>query len=325
MILLKRITSLFNPDRFQGWGKTKNYFEGWYFKILNSDETRAFAVIPGIAIDSAGKRHSFIQLLDGRKETSEYFKFDYAGFSSFPDRFLVSIDDNHFSQNFISLNLPAFKGRIEFSGTVPWPAPWYCPGIMGPYAFVPFMECYHGVVSMDHSLSGQLEVNGEIIDLTGGRGYIEKDWGRSFPEGYIWMQSNHFQEPGTSLKISVAKIPWLRNSFTGFIAGFWNGNKLIRFTTYNGSALKMLRADNKNVEIVIDNRDYRLEINAMRSSSTTLASPVQGLMDGRIMESMSATVDVNLYDKKTENLLFNGTGRNTALEAAGKVEELFTG
>ena len=32
-----------------------------------------------------------------------------------------------------------------------WPVKVTSPGAMGPYAFVPFMECYHGVVSMDHT------------------------------------------------------------------------------------------------------------------------------------------------------------------------------
>ncbi|WP_243392439.1 MULTISPECIES: tocopherol cyclase family protein [unclassified Mesotoga] len=31
-----------------------------------------------------------------------------------------------------------------------------------------------------------------MIDLTGGKGYIEKDWGRSLPDAWIWMQSNNF-------------------------------------------------------------------------------------------------------------------------------------
>ncbi|MCK7537696.1 MAG: tocopherol cyclase family protein [Marinilabiliales bacterium] len=33
----------------------------------------------------------------------------------------------------------------------------------------------------------------KMADFSGGRGYIEKDWGHSFPSAYVWMQSNHFQ------------------------------------------------------------------------------------------------------------------------------------
>ena len=82
------------------------------------------------------------------------------------------------------------------------------------------MECYHGILSMNHSINGTLILNGKTLSFDKGRGYMEKDWGHSFPEGYIWMQSNHFSKKETSIKISVAKIPWLRSSFIGFIAGF---------------------------------------------------------------------------------------------------------
>jgi hypothetical protein len=65
---------------------------------------------------------------------------------------------------------------------------------MGWYSYVPFMECYHGLISIDHKLQGSLQINGQEIDFTEGKGYAEKDWGTSFPEGYVWMQSNHFAE-----------------------------------------------------------------------------------------------------------------------------------
>jgi hypothetical protein len=121
---------------------------------------------------------------------------------------------------------------------------------MGPYACVPFMECYQGIISMDHVINGELVIDGERIDFTNGRGYMEKDWGRSFPSAYFWMQSNHFSEAGISLKCSVAKIPWMRGSFVGFIAGVWLKDRLIRFTTYNQSKLRKSYADERNVEIV---------------------------------------------------------------------------
>ena len=35
------------------------------------------------------------------------------------------------------------------------------------------------------------------------RGYIEKDWGKAFPHSWLWLQTNHFTQPGTSLSASV--------------------------------------------------------------------------------------------------------------------------
>lgn len=323
-MLKNKIRSLFNPEIFQGWGKKRRYFEGWYFKVLSSDEKAAFAIIPGVAMDADGEKHSFIQLLDGRKKTASYHRYDFESFAASAGRFFVSIENNHFSEDSITLDLPDLKGKLCFSGNVPWPKPWYSPGIMGPYSFVPFMECYHGIVSMDHSITGELLHNGEQIDFNGGRGYIEKDWGSSFPEGYIWLQSNHFQMPGISIKASVAKIPWIRGSFTGFISGIWLGDRLVRFTTYNGSVLRKVYADNSRVDIVIENRRYLIEIGVSTDPATSLYSPVGGNMDGRIEESMSSEIEVNLTHSKQGGILFAGKGRNTAVEVAGRIEEILT-
>ena len=277
------------------------------------------AIIPGIAIDETGRKQSFIQVLDGKRKTSVYHRFDFELFT-FSDRsFNISIGENTFSEKFIVLDLPEISGRLEFSGNVPWPKPMYSPGIMGPYTFVPFMECYHGIVSMDHSISGLLRVGSETVSFDGGRGYIEKDWGRSFPEAYVWMQSNHFSHPGISVKVSVAKIPWVRNSFVGFIAGVWINDRLIRFTTYNNSALKGLKISREEVGLVLENRQYRLQIDALRDDATGLASPILGLMDGRIEESMTSTLEITLTDKKNGRVILKDKGRNTGIEVAGDV------
>ncbi len=322
-MLFNKVHAFFNPEQFQGWGKTKNYFEGWYFKVVNADATKAFAFIPGIAMDAAGNKHSFIQVLDGKKQTAGYHRFAADDFNSLPKNFRVSIQNNSFTESAIQLRLPGLTGELQFTGNIPWPKPWYSPGIMGPYAFVPFMECYHGIVSMDHRVDGMIIVNGEPVDFTNGRGYIEKDWGRSFPSAYFWMQSNHFSLPGISLKCSVAKIPWVRSSFVGFIAGIWLHNRLIKFTTYNQSKLITSFADEKKVKIVLENKQYRLEILAHRDAATELASPVRGFMEGRIEESMTSAIDVLLTDNKTKEILLNDTGKNAGLEVAGRIEEIF--
>ncbi|NOT50859.1 MAG: hypothetical protein HOP10_06255 [Chitinophagaceae bacterium] len=318
----KKLRTFFDPERFQGWGKTKKYFEGWYFKVVNAAETKAFAFIPGIAMDEKGNKQAFIQVLDGKKKTAEYHRFDAILFKPAIKKFHVDIDENSFSENGIKFNMPELKGELNFSGNVGWPKPFYSPGIMGPFAFVPFMQCYHGIVSMDHSIMGELEIGGEMTNFDNGRGYIEKDWGHSFPSAYFWMQSNHFSEPGISVKVSVAKIPWMKSSFTGFIAGLWLNGKLFRFTTYNRTKLRRSFADINKVEIGLENKKYLLQITAYRGESTELASPIHGLMDGRIEESMTASILVNLSDKKSGKIIFSDTGRNAGLEVAGNILEI---
>jgi tocopherol cyclase len=323
-MIIKKIRSVFHPEQFQGWAKNRNYFEGWYFKVVNEAETRAFAFIHGIAVESSSEKHAFIQILDGKKRTAHYHKFEFETFKPDSNQFKIAIGNNYFSEQELQLNLPELKASLQFLGNVPWPNRWYSPGIMGPYTFLPLMECYHGIVSMDHRISGQIEVDGEVLDFRNGRGYIEKDWGKSFPSAYVWIQTNHFSQPGFSLKLSIAKIPYLGYSFVGLIAGVWLGDRLIQFTTYNRSFLRKSLIDTEKVELVMENNKFRIEILARREAGTALASPILGLMDGRIEESMNARIEVNLIDRKSGISIFKDVGRNAGLEVAGKIEEIIT-
>jgi hypothetical protein len=201
---------------------------------------------------------------------------------------------------------------------------------MGWYALVPFMECYHGVVSLDHALEGLLALDGAPVDFHGGRGYTEKDWGEAFPSAWIWFQSNHFARPGISLTGSVARIPWLRSSFRGFIVGLWHDDLLYRFATYTGALLERLEVTDETVSLVMtgapldgDKTAHRLEITAHRQAAggDLLHAPVRSGMEPRVPESLTATVDVRLVrlDLHGEQVVFAGTGRNAGLEVGGEL------
>ncbi len=66
MINLQRIRSVWYPDEYHGWGRTRRYFEGWYFKLVSADEQHAIAIIPGIAMAENGDQHAFVQVMDGK-------------------------------------------------------------------------------------------------------------------------------------------------------------------------------------------------------------------------------------------------------------------
>ena len=59
---LLRIHAIWNPHVYHGWGRSKRFFEGWYYKIVNESQTSAFAIIPGIAMDENGNKQSFIYI-----------------------------------------------------------------------------------------------------------------------------------------------------------------------------------------------------------------------------------------------------------------------
>lgn len=315
--------ALWNPDMYHGWGKEHNYFEGWYFKIVDPQSQCVFAIIPGISKAADGQQHAFIQVLDGKNCSATYHRFEATDFQPSPNEFALKLGDNYFSAKKIQLNLPELEGILTFKDLFTWPKMLGAPGIMGWYSFVPFMQCYHGVVSMNHQIEGQLVVHQQqTVQFSGGKGYIEKDWGRSFPSAWIWMQSNHFEEDyPVSFMASVANIPWLGTHFVGYLVGFLIKDKLYRFATYTGAMMKA-RLEEKKVLLSFKDRKNRVVITAHQAEGSDLVSPISGEMTGKVNESMQGRIEVELYEK--EQLIFKGEGRNAGLEVAGEVIKLLT-
>ena len=321
-MIFKKLYALWHYECYHGWGRSKRFFEGWYYKLVSEDQGQAIAIIPGIAMDETGSKQAFIQVLDGKKDKAWYHRFDANDFRPSPKKHSLFIGNNFFSSSKMTLELPNIQGEVNFDNLTPWSSSLLSPGIMGPFSFVPFMECYHGILSMNHCITGEVVFNDESISFSQGKGYMEKDWGHSFPEAYIWMQSNHFSQPGTSVKASIAMIPWLTSSFIGHIGGVLFEGKLYEFTTYNGSRIKKCKVMEDKVEIIIENGKFRLSLWVKRNNVTELAAPIAGFMDARIEESMKAEITVELFDKKTNTPLLSDVGFSGGIEVAGKYQKL---
>jgi tocopherol cyclase len=312
---------LFNPELFQGNLKKKHYFEGWYFKQVTRDQSYTFSFIPGVSL-AADDSHAFIQIMNGFTRGTDYIRYPLDQFSWDKTKLLLKIGQSVFTGNEISLDIREkniqVTGKIDFSNVVKYPKSIFSPGIMGWYSFVPFMECNHGIVSVNHDLKGRISVNTNVIDFDGGKGYIEKDWGVSFPEAWIWIQSNNFKEPDTSFSFSIAKIPWMGKYFIGFIAFLYLNKKFHLFSTYNKSTVSEITRNMDTIEISIRNRENILKIRVIQNMFGELRAPVSGEMSRRIKESIDSEVHIQLFNKY--NILeYEGTGKSVGLEIIEKI------
>mgnify|MGYP000855905660 CR=1 FL=1 len=309
------------PELFQGRNKTDKYFEGWYFKNVSADLKNVFSVIPGVSIDTYDK-HAFIQTIiynmDSDKIETNYHKFTINDFKYTDDPFSISIGSNKFSCNGMELDLHAnecyLHGKINFSKFTKIKTNLIFPNTMGFFAYIPFMECYHEIVSMNHNLKGSIIVNEETLDFNKGKGYVEKDWGTSFPRKYIWIQSNNFKNSDASIMCSVAHIPFLASSFNGFICNLIVNGLEYRFASYNLSKLKLIENNNGTIKISIKKNNFILNINGkITFSGGMLKAPKSGLMNDFIKEGLNGKVSVKLTDKSGK-VLFDGTGNYCGIE-----------
>jgi hypothetical protein len=196
---------------------------------------------------------------------------------------------------------------------------------MGPYSFIPFMECRHGLVSIDHTVDGWVEADGRKVPMDGGRGYVEKDWGSSMPSSWIWTQSNQFPDQGDSLMFSLANIPWLGSRFPGFLCAarlstMDKPRRIQVWATWNGSRIETLQADDSTVSIVIARQAERLSLKLSRCRGGLLLAPVAGAMERRIAESIDSTMSVRL--ERRGKVVYEGTAPKAGLETVGNLAEL---
>ena len=305
-----------NPDVFQGENYlniTKNYFEGWYFKNTNGKESISF--IPGINMSERDKK-AFIQVITN--DSSYFINYPINNFKFDTNPFYVQIGSNTFSKNGIHIDIKDDSqnlnicGDIKYSNTKNIHTSLFAPNIMGPFSYIPFMECNHAILSMKNCAQGLININNTKIDFNNSTGYIEKDWGCSFPKSYIWCQGNNFQNSNASFMLSIADIPFKLFTFKGIICICIIDNQEFRFTTYNNTKLLEYDIHEHSLNITLKKGSYCLNLKSSYNSGLRLSAPVKGKMSKDIFESISSSIIVTL--KKDNAVIFSDISTNCGLE-----------
>lgn len=317
---MNRLFLMQNPELFQGsqyLNKNKDYFEGWYFKNSNGKDTISF--IPGINISNKNKQ-AFIQVITNN--SSYFIPYNINEFKYSVSPFYIKIGNNFFSKEKIYIDIKdaekniSIYGNIKYSNTKNINTNLLNPNIMGPFSYIPFMECNHAILSMKSNTYGSININNTELNFNQGLGYIEKDWGCSFPKSYIWCQGNNFQKSNASFMISIADIPFKLFNFRGIICVLIIDDKEFKFTTYNNSKIIKYDINNNLINITLKQGNYSLILESEYNIGHKLSAPVRGKMEKDILESISSSITITL--KKGNELIFSDISNNCGLEIVRK-------
>ncbi len=250
----------------------KDYFKGWYFKCCTENKTIAF--IPTFHYENHTETAS-LQIITN--DGAFNVPFNFLKYHEKP--LSVKLCNCIFSEKGVKLhvrtnNLTAY-GTLKFSRLSP-----IRYDIMGPFQFVPFMQCRHSVFSMKHRIDGQLTINEQQYIFKNGIGYIEGDCGVSFPNRYIWTHAAFSQG---SIMLSVADIPILGLHFTGIIGIVLQNGREYRIATYLGAKVKHISNDT----VIVKQGDYQLIAKLLEKNAHPLSAPDNGRMCRTIYESVS--------------------------------------
>jgi tocopherol cyclase len=312
---MKRFDRVIHPELFQGLNRSKTYFEGWYFKHVSANSAHVLSIIPGISYEDNNKS-AFIQIIIGPPYKSYYIPYPIEKFHWCDDPFRVQIDECEFTTSCITLDINTedieIQGNIEYPDISKLNSTILEPNIMGFFAYFKFMQCNHGIISLNHKIDGNIKYNGMLIDFSKGKGYIEKDWGVSFPKKYIWIQTNNFDDDSVSLFSSIASIPFLKLKFLGFIMVLKVGNEQYRFATYNGSKIIKVKYEKDSLYIEVKRKKFLLKIRSKYNKGHLLKAPKNGVMGDEIIETLEGVVEVSL--KKNGENIYEGLGTNAGVE-----------
>ena len=266
----------------------RDYFCGWYFKSQSKEKT--FAVIAAYHSSNKDAKCS-LQFITDDGAWNVVYPFD--AYKKEREGFSVKIGENAFSEK--GLTLCVHEDGLDIDGKLvfgEWTPIKY--DIMGPFALVPFMECRHSVLSMYHTVSGKITLNGEEYDFDDSVGYIEGDRGYSFPKVYSWTQCVF---NGGSLMLSVADIPFGPFRFTGIIGVIYYNGKEYRIATYLGAKAEKISGG----EIVVRQGKATFIAKLIEKHAMPLNAPVGGEMSRTIRESASCKASYK-FEIKGETL-----------------------
>jgi hypothetical protein len=257
------------------------YFEGWYFKQQAAQGT--LALIPAMHSDAMDNHSASIQIVT--EDAAYCVNVPWDAFHADRHEMRITAGNNLFCADGIRLDIRnedvTAQGSMTFGPLSP-----IRYDIMGPFRYVPFMECIHSVFSMVHKVDGHVTVNGKEYIFDNALGYIEGDRGRSFPKRYMWTQYTWREESYCSLMLSVADIPFLGMHFTGVIGIVLLGGKEYRLATYLGAKVTHIGVG----EIMVRQGENTLSAKRLDGGSMQLRAPVLGGMTRLIREAPSSRV-----------------------------------
>lgn len=318
-------------NNYRTANKKAKFFEGWYFKHQKGNNF--LILIPGIcarkkprakviedSFKEYGEKYGFIQIITN--SNSYYLYYPISECTIAEDELSIKIGDNIFRNNGIQLNILSkeitLKGSIEYGklSHIRYP-------IMGIFQYVPHLECNHEIISMQHRLQGSIRMNGENMSFDYGIGYIEKDWGYSFPKSYTWIQCNSFPEDKCALSLSIADIPIGKYRFTGCIGIVHYKGMEYRFATYLG--VRILTYNSKEIQVKQGkyllriqlgtnhhNIPYLTQTQAVERTSCRLLAPDNGSMLRTIKEQNLCPIACQLFEGS--RMVFDKASRTASVE-----------
>ena len=275
-------------------------FEGWYIRVVDFDNEISFGILWGTVVPEnykAGRNLDYAGILYQPNDAHRRLQ-SYNFFPSQPrlkctvkDGYRVTRDPNQSSPpNFncaatrtVNITIKPFETFIHidldeafFSAKISLHTPWGTNG-EGPMGFLSKfpLPLYWFVYSLASSVSEYTftdrRTNKNITNVGGNVfAHMEKNWGNSFPSGWIWAQGFSVPKPmhetlmstGSVFALEYGPINLLGFEVIGFFFGYRNYKKQMLINLSPVNALQKITYDEcrGNMKLILKSFKYRVQI-----------------------------------------------------------------
>ena len=237
-------------------------FEDWYFRII--DEKGEYLISLDIRITKKGRKLEGILQVE-RTTGTERIISTCSLDKIIIQEIVICIDGSQLGVDKMILNIdePGLKirGEIGLSHKVDLKQSFLQPGLMGFYKWIPFLEFYQEVLSLQSVTVGRIEMNDETYSMDGGNCYIQKQWGEHFPNVWLWAQGNTFDKKrDLSIALGVARLKIFFNYYTAFAIPLHYDDHTEIFANYNGGHIAKLYRYKGYVHLIVTKKDKMLDV-----------------------------------------------------------------
>lgn len=280
----------YKPSSLKGTFDRNKYFEGWFQKVYLSELQASFVIIYGYATANSIDSFGFIQLLLPGK-LPRFLYYPKNEITCDHNRHIVTMGTNKMSKDCIEIDEKDISIKLSFKNNQLIQT---FKNSMGYSYYVPNLPCYHSVLNSCHLASGEIRHDDCHYSLVDEIGYMEKNWGTSFPESYFWLHAIDPNDTQVSLLFSHAEVKWLGEKFIRHVGHFRMDGREIDLRTLRNFSFKKIDQNTQIQIIRIESKSLKLDISIKIGKNVILKGPTNGELSRNIIHHADAIIDVNM-------------------------------
>jgi tocopherol cyclase len=300
----------YKPNSIRGTFERSKFFEGWFQKVYSKAHKASFILIYGYATHNSDDEFGFLQILIPN-QTPEIVYFPKNQVSCDIKKHQIRMGKNLLTTELIRIDINGISIELNLKNKQPFRT---FKNSMGYTYFIPNLPCYHSVLNTAQSVSGEIKHQGQCYTLDHEMGYLEKNWGTTFPESYFWVHAVDPNNPAISLLFSRAKIVWLGKTYIKHVGYLCYDGQQIELRELKNCAVSNSNISPENRIIQIRSASAQLDLALGYGREVQFKGPKDGALSRMIHHQADAKVEVSLtYENRKHQFQMVGNFEDIGL------------